>query len=147
MKENFAPPALGPIGLATHCATGCGRGVRNLQHTTRLWLVSGYPIPNGAPDPIGYNVVAAMIIGKKRVPVYPKPNLKKGTVERTVFDSEYAKKEHERRNVDRRLYEKLSRYYPLPEGKREWARPPLLVKGKCGRDRSSCQKHSAYLKS
>jgi len=48
-----------------------------------------------------------------------------------VFDSKKAEQEYERRTVDRRLYEKLSRYYPLPlGGKKEWARQPLLARGK-----------------
>ena len=99
------------------------------QHSTKLWLVSRYPTPNGAPDPIGY-VAAALEIIKGRQPVYSEPRLKTVKGERTVKGSKNADKELRRRDLERQSYQQLSRYYPLPEGKKEWTRPPLLVKGK-----------------
>ena len=79
-----------------------------------------------------------MIVRKKRLPVYPKPCLKVRPGERTTIGSKSADDEFERRNVERRFYRRLSRYYLLPEGmkiaKVEWTRPPLLVTGKHGDD-------------
>ena len=123
--------------MVAGCVNGCRRGVWNLQRSTRLWPVSRYPISNDAPDPIGYNAVAVRIIRTKRVPVYSKPYLLRGTGVRTAFNSKDAKKERERRDVERRLYQKLSQYYPLPEGMEKWVRPPLLVEGKHGNGHSS----------
>ena len=36
--------------------------------------------------------------------------------------------------MERQLYQELSKYYLLPERKKEWARPALLVKGKHAHD-------------
>ena len=33
--------------------------------------------------------------------------------------------------------EELSKYYPLPEGKKDWTFPTLLAEGKCGGDHHS----------
>ena len=84
-----------------------------------------------------------MIVRKKRVPVHPKPCLKKGMTERKACSSKSAKIERERRRVERILYQNLSRYYSPPKGK-EWVRSQLLVKGKCGHDHSSYKQRSTY---
>jgi len=39
--------------------------------------------------------------------------------------------------VERRLFKKLSRYYPLGQGQSVWERPKLLLLGEHGRDHST----------
>ena len=90
-------------------------------------MVSRYPISNDALDQIGYDAVAVWIIRMKR-PIISEPCLKIGHGEQTAFHSENAKREYERRKVERRLYRRLSRYYSPPE--KVWDRPALLVEGK-----------------
>ena len=144
-KENHASPVYGVGELAAGCVAGYSTGGASTrpQHSTRLWPVSRCPISNDAPDRIGYNVVAAEIIRRKRPQVNPEQCLRMGHVERTAIGSKNAEKELGRRKVERRLYRRLSRYYQRPNyqppnGKKpEWARPPLLVKGKHGHGHSS----------
>ena len=63
--------------------------------------------------------------------VYSKPRLVKlSTKPRTTVRSKRAEEEHERRMVDRELYQELSRYYPLRQGREVWVRPELLSNGK-----------------
>ena len=71
--------------------------------------------------------------------VYQEPRLKTQPDQRTAAGSrsKNAELEYKRRNVERRWYEELSQFYQLPEGKGEWTRPPLLLKGKHGHDHST----------
>jgi len=131
-KEKHAPPVSRTIGLTTGCVTGYGTGGACMlpQHSTRLWRVSKCPVSNDASDQIGYNVVAAEIVRRKRKPFHENPILKRGRSERTVIGSKRADKAFGRRKVERRLYRRLSRYYSTPiGGPLEWACPPLLVEG------------------
>lgn len=65
--------------------------------------------------------------------VYLESCLLTGPVEpgtRIAEGSKSADNEFERRNVERKLYQELSRYYPLGPGQKEWGRPNLLSNGK-----------------
>ena len=138
-KENLAPPVYGAGGSVTNFVTVCSGGTNSCypRHSIKLWQVSRYPTPNGTPDPIGYNAAALEII-KDREPVYLEPRLKTVKGERTVKGSKNADNEYRRRDVERRTYQELSKYYRLPERKKEWTRPPLLVKGKHKHNPSTC---------
>ena len=89
------------------------------------------------PDPIDRNAVAAENIWAIRTLVYLEPRLHKGHGERTVTDSAHADGEVKRRNVERGLYQDISRYYPLSQNQSAWARPSLLSLGKHERDHST----------
>jgi hypothetical protein len=125
--------------LPTSCAFGCsGKSDSWMRRpVTVLWPVSTHPISrNDAPDPINCNAVAAEIIPMIRPSVYPEPCLLTGAGKRTAEGSKNADDEFDRRNVERELYQELSRYYPL--GRRKaWARRPLLLEGKHWRDHST----------
>ena len=58
-----------------------------------------------------------------------------GHGKRTKVGSKGADAEARRRDEERELFKKLSRYYPLGQGKNAWKRPPLLSRGKHERDR------------
>ena len=96
--------------------------------------VSTYPISwNDVPDLIDCDVVAIEIIPTIRPLVYLEPCLITSPVEpgkRIAEGSKTADNEFKRRNVERALYQELSRYYPLGPGQKEWGRPNLLSNGK-----------------
>lgn len=137
-RGNYAPAVYGRGRTATGCATGYSgeKGSSKLRASTWLWPVSTDPILNDAPDQIDCNAAAVKIIPTIRTRVYLEHRLKKGTGVRTVTNSKSANDEFERRNVERRLYRELSRYYQLGRKQKLWARPPLLSKGKHKHDRS-----------
>src|SRR5882757_2475403 len=58
------------------------------------------------------------------------PRLAGGGAKRTTTGSKNADEECRRRSEERALFGELSRYYPPKEGKKAWARRPLLAKGK-----------------
>jgi hypothetical protein len=77
--------------------------------------------------------------------LYQHPKLATGGCKPSPGGSKSAKRERRRRNVDREHFGELSRYYPLPPGRREWVRSLLLKEGKHNRHRSSHRRTSAYL--
>ena len=137
-KGKYALAVCGRGGTVTGCATGCSgeRNSRKLRASTWLWLVSTYPTPNDAPELIDCNAVAAEIIPTIRPQVYLEHRLKKGRGVRTAKGTKSADDEFERRNMERSLYQELSRYYPLGCKRELWARPSLLLKGKHRHDHS-----------
>ena len=92
---------------------------------------------NDAPNLIDCDVVAAEIIPTIRPLESLEPCLLTGRGRRTVAGSRNADDEFERRNVERRLLQELSRYYPLEQGQNAWSRSSLLSLGKHGCDRST----------
>ena len=125
-------PVCGCRRMPASCVTGSsgGRNSREFRALTRLWKVSTYPIgENGVPDSIDCNAVAVEIIPKIRPLVYLQPRLRTAPSTRTSEGSN-AKEERERRNLERRSFQELSRYYLLPVGRRKaWDRPKLLSNG------------------
>lgn len=84
------------------------------------------------PNPIDCDAVAVEIIPTIRSPVYLEPCLLIGPTaqgKRTAEGSKDADDEYERRNVERKLFQELSRYYPLG-GQPVWSCPKLLLNGK-----------------
>jgi len=132
------------------CTTGCSadRGPRKLQTSTRLWPVSICHISrNSAPDPIDHNTVALETISTIRPLVYHEECLAKtkGHSGSTGPRSKKAEKEGRRRKAERKLFQALSKYYPMGPGQNSWTRPPLFLRGK--HEHSAQQRYSTYLNS
>ena len=62
--------------------------------------------------------------------MYQEPRLLEGEARRLPGATRHAELERGRRERGRALFEELSRYYELPQGKKKWRRPELLKKGK-----------------
>ena len=92
---------------------------------------------NDAPDQIDCNAVAVENISAIRPLVYLESRLHMGHGKRTATGSRHANGEFERRDAERRLFQDLSRYYPLGQDQSTWARPSLLSHGKHERDHSA----------
>ena len=132
-KDRLAHTVYGCNKCPTSCASGCSsrRKSRKLRALTGPWKVSIYTISqNDGPDVTYHGTVAVGIIPQIRSAVYLEPCLRGGSGERTEAGSKNADEEFERRNVERRLLQELSRYYPLKQDKRTWARPSLMWNGK-----------------
>ena len=82
------------------------------------------------PDPGNRDTAAVGFIQIARQVVYPHPCLlasyRANTGAKRSVD---AKRELERRKLERAVLQELSRYYPLEQGKNTWKRPQLLRKG------------------
>ena len=94
--------------------------------------MSKYPtLRNGSiPSLIDCDSAAAEIITILRDPVYDEDRLFRGHGRHTRVGSERAEGEYERRNKTRRVYQTLSRYYPLEAGRSTWTTTQLLLRGK-----------------
>ena len=90
------------------------------------------------PDPITWNIVATGIIPAIRKLEYTQPRLVPAGATRmakvATCRSKFAISEFERREEERRLFQELSKYYPLKRGQRAWGRPELSSLGKHKRD-------------
>jgi len=131
-RGKYAPAACGCGGTATSCVTGSSSGgsSRKLRASTWLLQVSAYPILNDASGLIDCTAAAVEIVTTIRPQRYLEHRLRNGRGVRTAKGSRSANNEFERRNVERRLYQKLSQHYPLGWKQELWARPALLLKGK-----------------
>ena len=58
------------------------------------------------------------------------PRLRTGQAKRTAAGRRHADDEVRRRDVERSLFQELSRYYPLPQSQNVWTRTSLLPLGK-----------------
>lgn len=97
------------------------------------------------PDLVNCNAVAVSFVQIMRDVVYQHPRLfAGGGVDRDPEGSNAAKKEQRKRDRERKLFEELSRYYPLERGRTEWRRPLLLKRGKHRLRRSMHLRHSTY---
>lgn len=87
-----------------------------------------------ALDQVDCNPAAFGVISGAREAITAKPRLCKRARRRTVL-SPKNDKEHRRNQRERELLEALSRYYPVPQGQKEWTRSALLSIGKHRSDR------------
>ena len=76
------------------------------------------------------NAVALRIVQDRRRPIYPGPRLIKGQTVRSMAGSKQAERDRRNRARTRLVYEKLSRYYPLPRDETAWATTRLLPEGR-----------------
>ena len=83
------------------------------------------------------NLVAANIIPTIRQPEYDDGLLVRGHGLRASVGSKEADKKFEKRKRIREAYQELSRYYILKKGRSEWTTTELVVRGRCGCDRST----------
>ena len=122
------------------CATGCGSEWDSQGFRALTWLsnVSTYYISrNDVPDSVDCNAVVVGLIPRVHRLVYSEPHLLTGRGRRTVAGLKSADDEFERRNVERRLFQRLSQYYPLEQKQTGWSRGALLKLGKHGYSRST----------
>ena len=109
-----------------------------------LSKVSAYPISDDVPDQINCDAGVVKILRRTRKPEYEEHRLAKGRGVRTVAGLKSADREYERRNVERRCYQEISKYYTLGSQQKVWMRPSLLLKGKHKHDHSTFRRRSTY---
>ena len=78
---------------------------------------------------IDCNVVALEAISKTREPIYPDNRLFFRNFKQAMEDDSHDKARGNK-VLTQSLYEKLSRYYPLPRGLAAWTRVELLPQGR-----------------
>ena len=92
-------------------------------------------------DLIDLNAVALEVVKTLRpTPVYAVPRLKRGpsrTVQGGGVQSRKTANETIRRTQHRDIHEELSKYYVLPEGRKEFSCPDIMVRGEYDRGNSS----------
>ena len=103
---------------------------RDSRQPSRLWLVSTCPAKeNDVSDLVDFNAEAAEIIRMLRSRKYQSPRLH-------LRGGRQAQVQRVWENQERSLFQDLSQYYWLPQGKRSWSRPSLMKKGEHGVGRS-----------
>ena len=75
------------------------------------------------------DVVALEAISKTREPIYPDNRLFFRNFKQAMEDDSHDKARG-KKVLTQSLYEKLSRYYPLPRGLAAWTRVELLPQGR-----------------
>ena len=140
VKDYLAPTAHRRGKIPQSCASGRGRkwDIEEFRPLTRLWLVSTHRISrNSASNSVDCNAAAVRVIRVIRPLVNQEPRLFTGKGQRTAEGSKHPDKEFERRKEEKRLFQELSRYYPLRQNQSGWARPSLFSLGKHKRDHSA----------
>lgn len=118
------------------CLTGLKSKIsaKIVPASTKFWPVSIHSARlDRTPDLIGCNAAAIEVIKTVRPEVSDVPYLAKTATKDTEAPTGSAKKERERRLIERELYEGLSKLYP--RGPKPWARSQLLSRCKWERIR------------